>query len=133
RPKLPASDDRFGLPTMKISGPGSASPTRAAKPAPPRGGGEGFGVAPAAPPAATAAAQGVTASAGVMGVEALIALQDVGSPLERRRRSVARAGRILDMLEGIKVARIGGELTEADLSRLARAVREERATTDDPK
>jgi hypothetical protein len=68
-----------------------------------------------------------------MGVEALIALQDVGSPLERRRRSVSRAGRLLDALDGIKVSLLGGDLTGHDLDRLSRAIREERAATEDPK
>lgn len=68
-----------------------------------------------------------------MGVDALLALQDVGGPLERRRRAVSRAGRILDVLDEVKVALLGGELSLADLDRLSRAVREERAATDDPK
>ena len=68
-----------------------------------------------------------------MGVEALLALQDVGGPLERRRRSVRRAGRILDVLDGVKIALLGGELSAADLERLQHAIREERLATDDPR
>jgi hypothetical protein len=67
-----------------------------------------------------------------MGVEALLALQDVGGPLERKRRAVRRAGRILDVLDGIKLALLEGELSGEDLDRLRRAVRDERANTDDP-
>ena len=67
-----------------------------------------------------------------MGVEALLALQDVGGPLERRRRAVRRAGRILDVLDEIKVALLEGELGGADLDRLRRAVRDERERTEDP-
>jgi hypothetical protein len=68
-----------------------------------------------------------------MGVQALIALQEPGGPLERRRRAVSRAGRILDVLDEVKVALLDGNLNAQDLERLSRAVREERAETDDPK
>ncbi len=67
-----------------------------------------------------------------MGVEALLALQDVGGPLERKRRAVRRAGRILDVLDEIKVALLEGALSSADLDRLRRAVRDERERTEDP-
>jgi hypothetical protein len=70
---------------------------------------------------------------GVMGVGALLALQDVGGPLERKRRAVGRAGRILDVLDEVKVALLGGELSAQDLDRLQRAVRDERSRTDDPR
>ncbi|MCH1928051.1 flagellar assembly protein FliX, partial [Shewanella sp. C31] len=82
------------------------------------GGGEGFRLPAAGGANGPAQAAAVSAAAGIMGVEALIALQEVGSPLERRRRSVARAGRILDVLEGLKVALLGGELGPDDLERL---------------
>ena len=68
---------------------------------------------------------------GVSSVDALIALQDVGGPLERRRRAVGRAGRILDVLDEVKVALIDGAVSGRDLDRLMRAVREERMATDD--
>jgi hypothetical protein len=69
----------------------------------------------------------------VVGVEALLALQDVESATERRRRSVGRAGRMLDELDGLKIALLAGELDPAQLDRLARAIREQRAATEDPK
>jgi CRISPR/Cas system-associated endoribonuclease Cas2 len=68
-----------------------------------------------------------------MGMEALLALQDVGGPLERKRRAVRRAGVILDELERLKISLLEGEVTRSDLDRLARAVREARERTDDPK
>jgi hypothetical protein len=67
-----------------------------------------------------------------MGVEALLALQDVGGPLERKRRAVRRAGRILDTLDRLKVALLEGELSGAELDRLSRAIRDERDQTEDP-
>jgi hypothetical protein len=68
-----------------------------------------------------------------MGVEALLTLQDVGGPLERRRRAVGRAGRLLDALDDIKLALLDGQLREDDLERLERAIRDQRAATDDPR
>ena len=68
-----------------------------------------------------------------MGVEALLALQDVETATERKRRSVNRAGRLLDELDGLKIALLGGDLDAGQLDRLARAVREQRAATEDPK
>ena len=67
-----------------------------------------------------------------MGVEALLALQDVGGPLERKRRAVRRAGRILDVLDDLKIRLLEGDLSGADLDSLLRAVRDERWNTDDP-
>jgi hypothetical protein len=59
-------------------------------------------------------------------------LQEVGGPLERRRRSVARAGRILDGLDDLKLAMLGGAPSQAALAALMNAVRDGRANTDDP-
>ncbi|MCR5876011.1 flagellar assembly protein FliX [Phenylobacterium sp. J426] len=116
---------------MKVSGTGSVSPVQGAGKAGQRPGGDGFRLAMPAPAAGTDRAGGVGGVASVMGVEALLALQDVGGPLERKRRSVRRAGQILDVLEGLKVALLGGDLDAGDLDRLRRAVQEERQATDD--
>jgi hypothetical protein len=116
---------------MKITGPsgiGSSSGARPARDA----GGEGFRIVTPQAPSETSTASSVSASRGVMGVEALLALQDVGGPLERKRRAVRRAGRILDVLDEIKVALLEGALSSADLDRLRRAVRDERERTEDP-
>lgn len=67
----------------------------------------------------------------VGGLGALLALQETGGPLERRRRAVSRAGRILDVLDEVKLALVTGELSLSQLERLTRAVREERAATED--
>jgi len=117
---------------MKVSGTtgsGAASgPRGATRP----GGGEGFHIAPLGESAGLGQAGSVASVHGVMGVEALLALQDVGTPTERRRRSVRRAGRILDVLDEIKVALLDGDLDAASLDRLRRAVRDERSQTEDP-
>lgn len=117
---------------MKVTGPGGVSQSGPGRPAR-AAGGEGFRIASPQDHGAAGPAASVSATRGVMGVEALIALQEVGSPLERRRRSVSRAGRLLDALDGIKVSLLGGDLSTHDLDRLSRAIREERSATDDPK
>lgn len=71
------------------------------------------------------------AATGVASLDALLALQDVGGPLERRRRAVGRAGRILDVLDELKLDLLDGAMSPDSLQRLMRAVREERAATDD--
>lgn len=118
---------------MKVTGTGGLSQTSGAKPTRGAASGAGFSVAATSAPAAPTQVSSVSNVSGVMGVEALLALQDVESPTERRRRSVSRAGRLLDELDGIKVALLGGELSQAQLDRLSRAVREQRAATEDPK
>ncbi len=89
---------------MKVSGTRGASDRqgdpRKARPA----GGDGF---QPATPAARAPAQvaRTTGVAGVMSVDALLALQDVGGPLERNAGARwAAPGWILDVLEEVKVS-----------------------------
>lgn len=117
---------------MKVSGTGGLSQASGAKPASRGGGGGGFQVAGASAPSAPAQVSGASGVSSVMGVEALLALQDVESPTERKRRSVRRASNLLDQLDGIKVALLGGELSESQLDGLARAVRQQRSATEDP-
>ena len=117
---------------MKVVGPngvGQAGGPRQARPS----GGAGFRLPSLAEAAGPAQANSVSGVSSVMGMDALLALQDVGGPLERKRRAVGRAGRILDELEGLKIALLDGEVTGADLERLQRAVRDARDRTDDPK
>jgi hypothetical protein len=115
---------------MKVNGaagPSGASSAPAARPTAP--------AAPFAPTPASTAADAVSAAGGVAQVsslQALIALQEVGGPLERRRRAVARAGAILTALDGLKLELMEGRLSRGVIEALTRAVREQRAVTDDP-
>ena len=118
---------------MKVTGPNGAGSASGPRQARPGAGGDGFRLSMPAPAAGPGVASSVSATSSLMGVDALLALQDVGSPLERRRRAVGRAGRILDVLENVKVALLGGGLSGQDLQRLRSAVRDERAQTDDPR
>lgn len=118
---------------MKVSGTGSVGQTGAASGARPAGGGSGFRLPGATETSGPAQSAGVGAAAGVMGVDALLALQDVGGPLERRRRAVNRAGRLLDRLDELKIALLEGRITGENLVRLQVAIREQRSATDDPR
>ena len=105
---------------------GTGGPSGARAPA----GGSSFnlpsaGAAGAAAPAARAG--------GVASLDALLALQEMGGPLERRRRAVGRAGHILDVLDDLKLAVIDGEVSGAHLDQLMKAVRDQREATDDPR
>ena len=117
---------------MKIS---SSTPTqtaglsRAAKGSAPSGG-FSLGVGAAAEATGAAPATGVS---GVSSMGALLALQAEEGPLERRRRAVSRAGRILDSLDGLKLSILEGAASPASLQSLVNAVREERAEADDPR
>ena len=119
---------------MKVTGPtgaGAASGARAAKAPAAAAGFEPIGGFTAVEGAAgLGGASGVTH---VSTLETLIALQDVGGPLERRRRAVNRAGTILGALEGLKLDLLEGRLSRTAIEALARAVREQRAATDDPR
>jgi hypothetical protein len=115
---------------MKVNGSGgiaSQTPSRGAR-------------APAAPGFSTSvqsARPGVSAGptagvAGLSSVDALLALQTVDDPLERRRRAMGRAGRILDTLDEVKLAMLeGGNGSAAALMRLRQAVREQREGTNE--
>lgn len=118
---------------MKVSGSTSAPKTGgvgvagAARPA-----AGGFSL-PAAGAAVEAHAPSMAASVGgIASVQALIALQEMGGPLERRKKAMDRGTRLLDVLDQIKVALLDGDLDSGALDRLSRAIREERAKTEEP-
>jgi hypothetical protein len=116
---------------MKIngaSGVGSAGGPGKARPA-----GGGFQLPQVAGPSGPSQVARTTSVAGVMSVDAILALQDVGGPLERKRRSVRRAGRILDVLDEVKVNMLSGDLSAGDLNKLVVALRDERHDTEDEK
>lgn len=117
---------------MKVNGPSGAGSTAAQ-----RGAGsstasgftlDGVGGAPDAAPATRA---GAIASLGSL--DALIALQEVGGPLERRRKAVRRAGAILDVLDEVKLSLLDGGVPPAALDRLVHAVRLEKGEADEPR
>ena len=116
---------------MRVTGTGGVNSSAPSRRGARAAGGFSIGQAAGAEAAAQTAPTG--AVAGVNSIDALLALQSVGGPLERRRRAVGRAGRILDVLDDVKLALLEGELSPDALDRLVVAVREERDGTDDPR
>src|SRR5947209_18963413 len=55
------------------------------------------------------------------GIDALIALQGVEDPLERRKRAVKRGRVALDALDELKIGLLGGAFTTGTLARLQAA------------
>ena len=117
---------------MKVSGPGATSATSGPRAS--KAGGAGPAFAPIGAPSVGAAAP---ASAGggvnaISSLDALIALQEAGTPLERRRRAVSRGGRMLDALDELNLKLLDGALPRSAVETLAREAREQRGLTDDP-
>jgi hypothetical protein len=116
---------------MKVTSSTSAGQTGAAKGAA-RPAAGGFSLQAAAPALEAAPTARVAGASPVSSIDALLALQSVGTPLERRRRAVGRAGRILDLLDDVKVALLEGAMSPSALTTLVAAVHEQRDRTDDP-
>lgn len=118
---------------MKVSGPSGASSASGPRGAKPASAGGGFSPivsgGGASDVARTSAAAGVSA---VASLEALMALQEIDGPLERRRRATARGGRLLDALDDLKIGLLEGALPRGAVEKLAREAREQRTLTDDP-
>ena len=117
---------------MKINGPerpGQASlPAKGARAAAP-----GFSISSSEESAETATTGQALGVGGVGSLDALMALQEVDGPLERRRKAVRRAGRILDVLDEMKMALLDGRASPVAAQKLAAAVREERSMIEDPR
>jgi hypothetical protein len=118
---------------MKVGGTGGLA---TAQPTAPRGPGapaSGFAVSGADAAGDVAAATRVGSLLGVSSIDALLALQEVGGPAERRKKAVRRASVILDVLDDLKIGVLEGAIQPHTLGRLIEAVRQERARTGDPK
>jgi hypothetical protein len=118
---------------MKVDSAGGLVPTPGAQPRS-ASTGSGFSIGEASAPQAATAAPRAAGAAPVASMDALLALQEVDGPLERRRRAVRRGGRLLDALDEVKLALLGGEgeTVGPALQRLAAAAREQRAGSFDP-
>jgi len=102
---------------MRVNGTnGIAGPTSSN--APRRTSSSGFSLPQAEPESMPSGASGVRT---VAGIDALIALQGVEDPTERRRRSVTRGRQALDALEELKLGVLGGGLDNSVLQRLRTA------------
>jgi hypothetical protein len=119
---------------MKVGGSGGVSSAQA-----PAGRGAGAAAAGGfAVPDAGGAAEATPASqlisaTGVGSIDALLTLQGVAGPLERRRKAVRRASVLLDVLDDLKLSLLDGGIPPQTLGRLIEAIRQERAQTGDAK
>ncbi len=95
-------------------------------------GGEGFAPSAASAAGETSASVRVGGVAALGSLDALLALQQTGSPLERKRRAIRRAGGLLDALDQVKLALLDESADPASaLERLRLIVRDARAGTDE--
>lgn len=116
---------------MKIGGGAPAAPASAGGRRPAGGAGGFASAAPASSAQEAAPAASAPAAGRLGGLDALLALQDVGGPLERRRRALTRGGRVLDDLDRVQMAILdSGDPREA-LGSLARTSAEARERGDD--
>ena len=117
---------------MKVTGPGAGGPVSGPGGAK-RTGGPAFSPLGASGTREASSAAMTAAASGVSSLDALLALQETSSPLERRRRAVMRAGRILDMLDEVKLGLLGGDVSGDTLEKLRVTAQEARAGTEDPR
>lgn len=79
-------------------------------------------------------ASGSAPAAPLAGLDAILTLQaEDDSPQQRRRRSAARGQDILDGLDRLKVALLGGRVATAELATIARRLGERADASGDPR
>lgn len=113
---------------MRIYGPNGTA-TGAPSSAPRRAGTSSFTLPDAAAPTETRAAAAPRAATNI---DALLALQGVEDPTERRRKSVARGRGALDVLDELKVGLLSGSFNSSTVTRLRAAAADLKASSGDP-
>jgi hypothetical protein len=116
---------------MKVSGPNGIS-TPGVGQGGKRPSGSGFALPQVEEPTSPAGLNRAYGVSAVGSLDALLALQEVDEGAERKRKAIQRGGRLLDLLERLKLSLLNDELGEHELQSLAAAVREQRAQTGDP-
>ena len=99
---------------MRVHGPNGTSVVTAA-PAARRAAGGTFALSSSEAPQAQSAAVALRT---LGGIDALIALQGIEEPAERRRRAVKHGRRALDALDELKLGLLAGALDQGTLLRL---------------
>jgi hypothetical protein len=102
---------------MRVTGPNGTALAQAPA-APRRAGGGSFTLSEAN---TAQAANPALALRTIGGIDALIALQGIEDPVERRRRAVKHGRRALDALDELKIGLLSGTLEPAALLRLKAA------------
>ena len=67
------------------------------------------------------------------GLDGILALQGEADAKERRQRAAKRGAKILDALDGLKIAVLSGRISAAGLAELRGGIAERRDITDDPR
>ena len=90
----------------------------------------GFSLLPDA--AATPESRSASAPRAAGNIDALMAMQGVEDPVERRKRSVARGKGALDVLDALKIGLLSGNFNASTVSRLRDAAANLKSTSGDP-
>jgi hypothetical protein len=115
-------------PTMRITGPNGTtigSPTSNVR----RTSSTGFSLPDAA---ATPEQRAVSAPRAPTSLDALLAMQGIEDPVERRRRSVQRGRGALDVLDDLKLGLLSGNFDASTVARLRSAAAELKSSSGDP-
>jgi hypothetical protein len=113
---------------MRIYGPNGTtlgSPAASAK----RTSSSGFALPDAASTSETRAAVAPKATANI---DALLAMQGIEDPVERRKRSVQRGKGALDVLDDLKIGLLSGNFDASTVSRLRDAAANLKSSSGDP-
>lgn len=106
-----------GVATMRIQGPGNAAPATTASAARRSASGT-FSLDTESPVRTGAMPTGVR---NIGGIDALLALQGIEEPGERRKKAVRRGRGALDALDALKIGLLSGTLDTGALARLTSA------------
>jgi hypothetical protein len=87
---------------------------------------------PAEDAASTAESRPVIAPKSAANIDALLAMQGVEDPVERRKRSVQRGKGALDVLDDLKIGLLSGNFNAATVSRLRDAAANLKTSSGDP-
>jgi Class II flagellar assembly regulator len=113
---------------MRIYGPNGTTlgaPAASAR----RAGSSGFALPDAAAAPETRAA---TAPKAAANIDALLAMQGIEDPVERRKRSVARGRGALDVLDDLKIGLLSGNFDASTVTRLRDAAANLKSSSGDP-
>lgn len=94
-----------------------------------RSGSSGFSLPDAT---STTEARPTTAPRAAANIDALLALQGIEDPVERRKRSVARGKGALDVLDDLKLGLLSGSLDNSTVLRLRDAAASLKTSSGDP-
>jgi hypothetical protein len=82
--------------------------------------------------ASTLEARGATAPKAAGNIDALLAMQGIEDPAERRKRSVQRGKGALDVLDDLKLGLLAGNFNASTVARLRDAAANLKSTSGDP-